>query len=282
MKTRKQIMKKRVLKSTGLEEIFSRQKLKKSIERSGLKPKYCREISKAIAEKIENLEVDQPSTETIFKETVKLIKKQSTIAAAHYSLKKSLLELGPTGYEFEAFVAKYFESQGYKTSLDETLRGKYVTHEVDVVAQKTNELIYSECKFHNNSGIKNDIKIALYVKARWDDLKEGPSGKKLSAFYLISNTAFTTDAITYANGVGLNLLGINAPEESFLDKIKRCKLYPITSLMRLKKIHIKALLDKNIILCSELLQEESTLKNMGLTINEIEDIYSDINNLLKD
>ena len=88
---------------------------------------------------------------------------------------------------------------------------------------------------------------ALYVKARWDDLKQGPHGRSLSGYYLASNTAFTKDAMTYSKGVGLKLLGINAPEEqSLLDKIKVYKLYPITSLIRLKKHYITSLLDKKI------------------------------------
>jgi len=282
MKKKQKMIKKRILKSSGNIEFFSRQKLHRSIQRTGLKPKYCREISETIAKKFEKEKPDHPTTKSIFKETIKLIKKQSTLAATHYSLKKSLQDLGPSGYEFEAFVGKYFETLGFSISLDVTLRGKYVTHEVDVIAHNKNDgsLIFCECKFHNNAGVKNDIKIALYVKARWDDLKEGPDAKNLSQFFLVSNTAFTSDAIKYANGVGLNLLGINSPDESFIDKIKRYKIYPITSLTKLKKNTIKQLLEKNILLCKELLNEELTLKSLGLTQNEIDDLFFDINKLI--
>jgi len=146
------------------------------------------------------------------------------VAATHYSLKKSLQELGPTGFEFEIFVAKYFGAIGYETIVGVQKQGKYVSHEVDVVAKLQDKFSYVECKFHNDSGKKNDIQIALYVKARWDDLKDGQKGKLIKDFYLVSNTAFTSDAITYAKGVGLKLLGINAPEESFIEKIKKYKI----------------------------------------------------------
>lgn len=269
-----------IIKSSGYEELFSRQKLKRSIERTGLNPKYCKKIAEEVTKKIVE-EAPRPTTNEIYKETIRLIKKQSSVAATHYSLKKSLIELGPTGYEFEVFVSKYFEAIGFETFVDVTMQGQFVTHEVDVIANKPNYSVYTECKFHNNSGRKNDIKIALYVKARWDDLKQGPDGKYLREFVLASNTAFTSDAITYANGVGLQLLGVNAPDESFLDKIKRYKLYPITSLMRLKKHTVRALLDQRIVLCIDLLNEESTLVKMGMTIDEIKLIFSDINKLLK-
>jgi hypothetical protein len=267
----------KIKKSSGVEEHFNRLKLERSIARTGLRKKTCKDISATIEKNIQ----DCSTTKDIYKKTFKLIKKHSTIAAAHYSLKKSLQGLGPTGYEFEAFVAKYFESIGYKTKVSIVLQGEFVSHEVDVYALKNDFITCVECKFHNNNWRKNDIKTTLYVKARWDDLKNGPEGKDLKEFFIASNTSFTKDAIKFANGVGLKLLGVNAPEsESFLDKIEMHKLYPITSLSRLKKNIIKELLGKNIILCSELLNEQKTLKTLGLSNEEISHIFSDINLLL--
>lgn len=278
MNRKLQRTKQHILKSSGQLEAFSARKLQRSLQRTGLKPKYCKQITEEIAEKIE------PGTTTreIYKKTFKLLRKKSPVAATHYSLKKSLIELGPTGFEFEYFVSKYFEAIGYKTFVGITLQGEHVRHEVDVVASKPNYQIYVECKFHNSSGRKNDIKTVLYVRARWEDLKNGPDGKYLRAYYLASNTAFTQDAITYAKGTGLNLLGVNAPEdESFLDKIKKYKLYPITSLKNLKKIYCKELLRKKIILCKDLLEERSFMIKMGMSNDEISAVFRDINRLLE-
>lgn len=267
-----------ILKSTGELEVFSENKLKRSLHRAGLRPKYCKEISKEVAQKIK----PGISTNEIFKHTVKLIRKKSPIAATHYSLKKSLLELGPTGFEFEYFVSKYFEEIGFTTYVGIVVQGEFVRHEIDVVASKPNYQAYIECKFHNNSGRTNDIKIVLYVKARWDDLKNGPDGKYLKEFYVASNTAFSRDAIDYAKGTGLKLLGVNAPlEESFLDKIKKHKLYPITSLRRLKKIYCRELLLKKIILCRDLLNEKNLMIKIGMTDEEIHAIFNDINKLIQ-
>ncbi len=266
-----------IIKSTGELEPFSEVKLRRSLQRTGLKPKACKEITNEIVGKIKNVS----STKDIYQHTFKLLKKQSTVAATHYSLKKSLLELGPTGYEFEIFASKYFEAIGFSTYVGIVLQGQYVRHEVDIVASKPNYQVYSECKFHNNSGRKNDIKVVLYVKARWDDLKNGPDGKYLREYYVISNTTFTKDAIEYAEGSGLKLLGVNAPaDESFLEKIKKYKLYPITSLMKLKKFYIRELLKSKIVLCSQLLDEKKLLLNMGMTIKDVESIFADINKLL--
>lgn len=268
-----------IKKSTGEFEPFSEKKLQRSIVRSGLNPKFSRLISKEVSQKIH----PGASTKEIYRQTMNLIKKKSTVAATHYSLKKSLLELGPTGYEFEKLIAKYFEAIGFDTMTGVTLKGKYVTHEVDVIATKNDTSYYTECKFHNNSGRKNDVKIALYVKARWDDLKDGESGDYLDGYYIASNTAFTKDAIEYSKGVGLKLLGINAPDgQSLLDQLKTYKLYPITSLIRLKKHYATVLLSKKIILCSELLKEESLLLKIGMPREEIHQVFTDIKKLLND
>ncbi|MDO9181109.1 MAG: restriction endonuclease [Bacteriovorax sp.] len=269
--------KQHIVKSTGLLEVFSAKKLERSLQRTGLRPKDCKEISKVVAEKIK----PGTSTHEIFKDTVKLIRQKSTIAATHYSLKQSILELGPTGYEFEYFVSKYFEEIGFKTYVGVIVQGEFVRHEVDIVASKPNFQSYIECKFHNNSGRTNDIKIVLYIKARWDDLKNGPDGKYLREFYVASNTAFSKDALDYARGTGLQLLGVNAPEgESFLDKIKKHKLYPITSLKKLKKIYCQELLLNKIILCKDLLKEKNSLIKMGMSEAEIMGIFNDINKLI--
>lgn len=266
-----------IIKSSGFAEPFSAQKLNASLRRSGLPPKK----SQAITDEIIKTISPGSRTKDIYRKAYQLVRRESSMAAAHYSLKRAILELGPTGFEFERFVAKYFQAIGFETKVGVVLDGEFVKHEVDVVAKGGNSLLFVECKFHNHIGRPNDIKVALYVKARWDDLKNGPEGKKLTDFYLVSNTTFTIDAIQYAKGTGLKLLGVNAPpEESFLDKINRYKLYPITSLRRLRKYEIGELLKKDIILCQELLKERTFLKRLGRSEQEIDLIFSDISNLL--
>ncbi len=266
-----------IIKSSGDVEQFNKSKLQRSLQRAGLRPVDSKAITEQVAEKIRH----GSTTHDIYKRTEKLLRQQSTVAAAHYSLKKSLLELGPTGYEFESFVGKYFEALGFTSYVGITLQGEFVRHEVDVVASKPNYQIYTECKFHNTVGRKNDIKVVLYVKARWDDLIHGPDGKYLKEFYVATNTVFTSDALQYAAGVGLKLLGVNAPaDESFLDKIKKHRLFPITSLKRLKRIHCRELLKKNIVLCTELLMKKDLMRSMGLSDDEIENIFKDIVKLI--
>ncbi len=163
------------------------------------------------------------------------------------------------------------------------LEGKYVNHEVDVIATLKGKRYFSECKFHNHSGVKNDIKIALYVKARWDDLRDGRDGKNLHGFYIVSNTKFSTDAVTYAKGTGLKLLGVNCPaQHSFLDEIKKLKLYPVTSLTQINRSIKNQLLERDIILAKDLINERSVLIKLGLSSGQIEKVIQEIHLLLRD
>lgn len=261
----------RILKESGKSEPFSKKKLIRSLERTGLPKKECENISRKVADDVG----EGALTKDIYKKALKLVQQTSPLASIHYSLKKSLFELGPEGHHFETYVARYFESIGYQTDTCRTLQGKFVKHEVDVIAKKDGKEHFCECKFHNHGGAKNDVKVVLYVKSRWDDLKNGPNGKNLQSFYIASNTSFTLDAITYANGTGLQLLGVNMPEEfSFLEKIKKLRLYPVTSLRRLPKFIKAELLKRHIVLVKEVPSYFSLLRSFGMTERDL--------NILKD
>ena len=267
-----------IYKSHGGLEKFSNEKLYSSLRRSGLKPKQCQLITDKVSREIG----EGSKTRDIYRKTLRLVNQSSPVAAVHYSLKKAIFDLGPSGHHFETFVSRYFEEIGYTTKTCQTLNGRLVKHEIDIVGIKNGKRVFIECKFHNRIGIKNDIKIALYVKARWDDLKQGVEGKKLDAFYLASNTAFTLDAITYANGTGLKLLGVNAPvEKPFLEEIKALHLYPITSLKGLNKHFKNELLSRNILLAKDLPNQTNLLLKMGMEERVIDQLLQEIT-LLKE
>lgn len=268
----------RILKSTGIPESFSKNKLLTSIKRTGLPKRQCENIATEVSEEIG----EGYKTSDIYRKTLRLVRQRSPLAGVQYSLKRAIFELGPSGHHFESFVAKYFEELGYKTKVGQVLKGKWVNHEVDVIATGRDVKYFVECKFHNRMGIKNDIKTALYVKARWDDLKAGPCGSDLSGFFLTTNTAFSQDAIRYANGTGLRLLGINAPsDKSFLDHIKELNLYPITSLKSLNKSAKKILIEDGIILAKQLSNQWELLLKLGYSLEEVDHIQTEVEILKK-
>lgn len=267
-----------VQKNSGELQPFSKTKLKKSLEHTCLPQTAC----KAIANEVTELVSPGTSTKEIFDKTNRLLRRASKLAAAQYSLKRSLFELGPEGHNFESFVARYFNELSFHTLECVSVQGKFVRHEVDVIATKGKKKYFIECKFHNRLGIRNDIKTALYVKARWDDLKDGPGGRTITGYGLASNTTFTKDALIYAKGTGLKLMGVNAPEDkSFLDEIREMGLYPVTSLTKLSKIMKKEILREKIVVAMDLLHHENLLSALGADEKLINDIYDEIYFLTK-
>jgi len=265
-----------IYKANGSKEAFSKNKLIRSLERTGLHSKACKDIADHVSKEVQ----DGDKTKTIYRKALRLVRQKSAVATVHYSLKKALFELGPEGHFFEDYVGRYFQKKEFETQECRILQGKFVKHEVDCVSQKGSEKYFSECKFHNRAGTKNDIKVALYVKARWDDLKSGPEGKSLSGYYIFSNTSFSTDAITYSLGTGLRLMGVNAPaDKSFIQDIREMKLYPVTSLRSLNKTEKHLLLQKKIILAEDL--NPSVLFKSGFDNNKVNEIMEEIKQLMK-
>jgi hypothetical protein len=264
----------KIYKASGRPENFSRKKLLLSLEHSGLPKRKCQSIVDKVCQEI----TEGSKTSDIYKKTLQLVKETSPLASAHYSLKRALFDLGPEGHHFEEFVARFFQEEGYKTTTCEVHQGKLVKHEVDVVAHLPGRRYFGECKFHNRAGIKNDIKISLYVKARWDDLKAGPLGEDIERFYIFSNTAFSEDAIIYGRGSGMTLMGVNSPlENSFLDQIKRFRLYPLTSVRSIPKFIRNELLKRKIILAKDLQNSQSLLRQLGLGEAELGRIIAEVN-----
>jgi hypothetical protein len=133
--------------------------------------------------------------------------------------------------------------------------------------------LLAECKFHNHQETKNDLKIALYVKARMDDLKSHPSNQ-FDDFYLISNTSFSKDAIQYAACSNLMLLGYNYPfKKNLYQLIEEYHLYPITCIPWIKKNDMVELLESNVILVKDLTQNPNILIKMGYDQNLVDDFF---------
>lgn len=264
----------KVVKSSGLTEEYSPEKLKRSLKLSGLSPEHFEEIVSTVEAELAR-EKAKETTEHIFKKARDIVYKKSHLAGLKYSLKAAILDLGPTGYIFEKFIAKALEHQGYETKVGTIMKGRCVNHEVDIYAKNHHRILLGECKFHNIHNIKNDMKTALYVKARMDDLRENKENV-FDDFHLISNTAFSTDAIQYAKCTGLKLVGYNSPEDKNLyEMIEESQLYPITILMSLKKSDVKYLLEKGIIVCKDLCENIHELGALGYTTEEADKILCD-------
>src|SRR3989344_2359712 len=176
------------------------------------------------------------TTEEIYRRAFEILQKEeATPVAARYSIKRAVFALGPSGFPFEQFLAEVLRAHGWKAQTGVALNGRCAPHEVDVFAEKNGRRIGVEAKFHNDAGGKTDIKDALYVHARYQDLRATPdTSSHVDEGWLVTNTRFTRNAIRYAQCSGLSLIGWDYPHgRGLLALIEEVKVHPLTCLTTL-------------------------------------------------
>ena len=249
-----------IVKASGQHEAFDPEKLRFSLLHSGASAEATEEV---ITHLVPNLHSGM-TTHDIYRHAFDILSKLNKPVARSYSLRRAVMQLGPSGFPFEDFVAEILRAQGLQCVTRQTVLGGCVAHEVDVVAYNSKKLIMIEAKFHNELGTKSDLKVVLYVKARFDDLKDnvfsyGGESRPLTDAWLVTNTKFSSTAIHYAECKDMTLIGWNYPGKGNLqDMIEDEKLHPITCLTTLSDAEKKTLLTSSLVLCSNI------KKNPGL------------------
>lgn len=216
------IFKMYVIKASGKKEEFNSEKILRTLLRAGASRSLANDVVSQVKTKIHNL----ITTREILDMALDLLKNTRPEVGARYDLKRAIMNLGPTGFPFEQFFAEILKHYGYKTKVGEIVQGKIITHEIDVDAEKNSKKYMIECKYHNSLGAYTNVKVALYVYARFLDLKE-----KFNQPWLSTNTRCSNQAISYAKGVGMKITSWKYPKnESLQDLIRKKNLYPITIL----------------------------------------------------
>ena len=266
-----------ITKSDGTKQLFEEEKLINSLKRVGASP----EIIEDIVEEVEKEMQEGMETAHIYRRAFALLHKHSMPTAIKYSIRRALMELGPDGFPFEKFVARIFKMWGYETITDQNLLGGCVEHEVDVVAWKDGSLAMAEAKFHNEFGIKSDLKVALYVKSRYDDLADstfsyGGEDRKLTERWLITNTKFTDRAIKYGTCKDLKMLGWNYPIKGNLhDIIEQNGLHPITCMTTINKEQKRELISRNCLVCIDVVGNPNILNEIGIKDTDREKVLTE-------
>jgi hypothetical protein len=258
-----------IKKGSNQLEPFDYSKYKKSLLKSGVKKTHVADIVDEIGSPKKYF-----STKELNKKTYKLLLKRSKVIAANYNLKQALYSLGPTGYPFEILCSYLFRAKGFKTRVSVVKKGEFVRHEVDVIAERADKVLYCECKFHSQKRHKNDIKLPLYVHSRYLDLKAANRGRDFT-YALLTNTCFSKDAIKYSIGVGLELYAMNYPtKNNFVDLIVKYKVYPVTALHSLRSKDKKNLLNNRIVVIKQITTEE--LFKIGLEESCAEKVMQEV------
>src|SRR3989344_3201217 len=266
-----------VKKADGTTEPLDYNKIRHALRRAGASGQMVDEIIDALNSRIKN----NMETSEMYRMAYNELSEMRPGAAARFGLRKSLLKLGPDGYPFETFIGALLKGMGYETRLRQTLQGKCIQHEIDVLASRgqyggrppTKSII--ECKFHNSQHYLCHIQSALYSWARFLDVRERNPGIKTA--WLATNTKFSGDVIAYGDCVGLKLLGWSFPQdESIQVRIEENKLYPVTLLPHLERRTFAALHGAGIITVKELLAApDEQLRKLRLSEKEISRLKED-------
>lgn len=257
-----------IIKATGERELYSRDKIIYSIRRAGIPDAMRDQVVRHVEEK---LYPDIPTSEIYRHITEFLGRSAQPYFQSRYSLKRAIMDLGPSGFPFEKLVAAILSSQGYRdVQTNVILQGRCVSHEVDVLAVKNEEHFLIECKFHNQPGVRTDVKVALYVDARFQDVlsawKAEGDRHRLHQAWLATNTKCSQDAISYANCRGIRITAWGYPEKDNLqDMIEASQLHPITCLTNLNTGQKQLLLSKNILFVKDLKENKSATELLSLS-----------------
>ncbi len=272
-----------IIKADGQRELFDPKKLEESLSNAGASKESITHILQIIHSEL----TDGLTTREIYRHAFDLLKKSNKHVAVNYSLRRAIMDMGPSGFPFEQLIAGVFEKRGYKVLTGQMLRGSCVEHEIDVLAYNDTELHLIEAKFHNQLGVKTDTKVALYVKARYDDFKDvdivlDSVKRKMTKGWLITNTKFTKSAIEYGMCQGLAFVGWNYPRTGNLhDMIREAGLHPLTSLTTTSKAQENMLMEKNIVFLRQIQARPEVLQELGMSEEKQEGVLAEVKTILE-
>src|SRR5437762_3523752 len=100
-----------VIKANGVKEPFSEEKVINSIKRARVPENIRAEALLHVRQKV----YDGISSSEVYHHILEFLDSAHPYAKSRYSLKESIMMLGPTGYPFEDFIARILQSFGYST-----------------------------------------------------------------------------------------------------------------------------------------------------------------------
>lgn len=271
-----------IIKADGSKEPFDPDRLIASLERSGAGAHTAERITNTITASI----TPGTTSKEIYTKAFTLLRREERPIAARYALRRAMLEFGPTGHPFEDFISHLFRAEGWQVETRKLIKGKCVTHEVDFYAShpEQNTFLAAELKYHNDPGYKTDLKVALYVKSRFDDIFNcDPETRAcpIDSGILVTNTKFTTEAIAYAECSGVALLGWGYPaHDNLYQRMTRTNVYPITALSGLTRAEKRLLIDRGVVAVDQILSDRSLLDALHMPPERVGDVLAEADGLL--
>jgi len=271
-----------IIKADGTNEVFDPVRLTSSMKRAGAGEHTAKHIAETITETV----TQGALSRDIYARAFALLRKEGRPVAARYALRRALLELGPTGHPFEDFISHLFRAEGWQVETRKIMQGRCVAHEVDLYASHPEQGVYlaAELKYHNDPGYKTDLKVALYVKSRFDDIFSCDAKTRICPIdrgLLVTNTKFSSEAIAYSECAGVELLGWGYPTDNNLFmRMSRAKVYPITTLTGLSRTEKRLLIEQGIIAVDEIIDNRRAFDALHFSSEKVGELTAEAEGLL--
>lgn len=271
-----------IVKADGSNEMFDPTRLVTSLQRAGAGEHTAERVATTITETA----APGTSSKEIYTRAFALLRREARPVAARYALRRALLELGPSGHPFEDFISHLYRAEGWQVETRKVILGKCVAHEVDFYASHKGKdsHLAAELKYHNNPAYKTDLKTALYVKSRFDDIFACDPKERacpLDRGLLVTNTKFTSEAIAYATCAGVELLGWGYPaHDNLFAHMSRAKVYPVTTLTELSRAEKNLLIAQGVIAVDEILRNRRSLDALHLSSERVGELLAEAEGLL--
>jgi hypothetical protein len=263
-----------IIKADGRREEFQPRKIIGTCVRAGASRKTAVEIAKKVSSEIR----EGDTTQKIYGIIIAELEKREDRTSFVFTLRESIARMD--SISFELYVKDILEAYGYNCDWNKIIKGRYVEHQVDVVAEKGGEIYLIECKHHTNHHRFCGLGTILEVQARLEDIADGFENKKnrydFKMAWVVTNTKFSDHAKKYAKGENIRLTGWRSKEFSLDDMIGEKSIFPIT-ILRDDFCLQKKLLEQGIIILQDLLTKE--IKDVSK--NKIDELKNQAKDLLK-
>ncbi|AIM37467.1 ATP cone domain-containing protein [Sphingobacterium sp. SG20118] len=261
---------------------FNSESLHHSLTRSGANNEQVEKVYTQIKEKL----FDGITTRELYQLAFEALKSQRNSYAARYSLKKALRELGPEGFYFEKWIARLFQEYGFESTTGQTVQGHAVTHEIDVVASKGDEMLAIECKFRNDIDAKISVTTPMYFLSRFKDISNlnyqfFGKDRTFTQGWLVTNAYLTSDSKDFGKYYQVNFLSWDYPEDNSIKKrVDKAVFYPVTCLTTLTDEEKKTLLQNQIILVKDIISNKKALQSLQLGSEKLKLVLEEAKELI--
>jgi len=236
-----------VTKADGTKQEFDAKKIVQTCARAGLSSREAAEVASAIRSRL----YDGIRTRDIFQFIQDEIESRDEKSAYNIRLRDAIAGLDPVS--FEIYVKELLEMKGYETQWNKLVKGKYVEHQVDVIASEKGKKFMVECKHHFNPHRFTGLGTCLQVQARMEDINA--SRQLFDSSWIFTNNKFSEHAKKYSRGIGIRLTGWRYEKKFSIESlINENIMFPVT-ILKVGETEKRKLLKKGVVTLGDVIEK---------------------------